>query len=177
MRGLPAPRLHAYNRETSIAEKFEAAVKLGTANSRMKDFHDIWALSGAFTFNGIALQNAIVACFERRGTKWTTEIPSSLTTAFYQYPSLQTKWVSHARKNSGAVPPPGQFSEIGERIIRFLVPVREHVIVGSPFESDWIPGGPWQPSTLARQTLNKDSSYSKLGRIFELTDGLFESLE
>jgi len=33
----PAPRLKGYPRETAIAEKFEAMVKLGTLNSRMKD--------------------------------------------------------------------------------------------------------------------------------------------
>ena len=36
--GHPSPELQAYNRETVIAEKFEAMVKLGELNSRMKDF-------------------------------------------------------------------------------------------------------------------------------------------
>jgi hypothetical protein len=36
----PAPRLRAYPRETVIAEKFQAMVVLGRANSRMKDFYD-----------------------------------------------------------------------------------------------------------------------------------------
>jgi hypothetical protein len=35
----PAPRLFSYPRETVIAEKFEAMVKLGIANTRMKDVH------------------------------------------------------------------------------------------------------------------------------------------
>ncbi len=42
---LPAPRLLGYSRESAIAEKFEAMVKLGTLNSRMEDFFDIWLLS------------------------------------------------------------------------------------------------------------------------------------
>jgi len=42
---LPAPRLLAYSKETAVAEKFEAMVKLGELNSRMKDFFDIWLLS------------------------------------------------------------------------------------------------------------------------------------
>ncbi|MCA9675688.1 MAG: nucleotidyl transferase AbiEii/AbiGii toxin family protein, partial [Myxococcales bacterium] len=33
----PAPRMKGYPRETVVAEKFEAMVKLGTLNSRMKD--------------------------------------------------------------------------------------------------------------------------------------------
>ena len=35
--GLPAPRLRTYPRYTVVAEKFEALVTLGIANSRMKD--------------------------------------------------------------------------------------------------------------------------------------------
>ena len=38
----PAPKLRSYKHETVVAEKFEAIVKLGRANSRMKDFYDIW---------------------------------------------------------------------------------------------------------------------------------------
>ena len=36
---LPQPRLRVYARETVIAEKFQAMVMLGLANSRMKDFY------------------------------------------------------------------------------------------------------------------------------------------
>lgn len=36
-----APRLKSYPRETVVAEKFQAMVALGIANSRMKDFFDI----------------------------------------------------------------------------------------------------------------------------------------
>ncbi|MBX3693845.1 MAG: nucleotidyl transferase AbiEii/AbiGii toxin family protein [Steroidobacteraceae bacterium] len=43
---LPAPRLRAYPREVSVAEKFEAMVKLDTRNSRTKDFHDVWPSCG-----------------------------------------------------------------------------------------------------------------------------------
>ena len=48
MLDLPAPRLQAYARETVIAEKFQAMVALGRANSRMKDFYDIWILNRSF---------------------------------------------------------------------------------------------------------------------------------
>ena len=41
MLDLPTPRLRAYARETVIAEKFQAMVALGRANSRMKDFYDV----------------------------------------------------------------------------------------------------------------------------------------
>jgi len=37
----PAPQLLAYPRDTMIAEKLEAMVRLGMVNSRMKDFYDV----------------------------------------------------------------------------------------------------------------------------------------
>ncbi len=41
-------------------------------------------------------------------------------------------------------PPPTQFEVIGERIIRFLGPVRESLVAGEGFAQTWPPGGPWQ---------------------------------
>jgi hypothetical protein len=37
-----------YRATKDMAEKFEAMVKLGLTNGRMKDFYDIWALSREF---------------------------------------------------------------------------------------------------------------------------------
>jgi predicted nucleotidyltransferase component of viral defense system len=69
---LPAPRLRTYPRETVVAEKFEAIVKFGRVNSRVKDFYDIWLLSREYQFEGDTLARAIAATFARR----KTEIPS-----------------------------------------------------------------------------------------------------
>ena len=54
-----APQIHGYPRETTIAEKFEAMVKLGLLNSRIRDFFDIWMLSRQFDFEGPTLSNDI----------------------------------------------------------------------------------------------------------------------
>src|SRR3989304_5141552 len=51
----PVPELNGYTMESTIAEKFQAMVKLGTLNSRMKDFYDIWRLSRTFDFRGETL--------------------------------------------------------------------------------------------------------------------------
>ncbi len=51
----PAPRLRMYPKETVVAEKFEAIVKIGEANSRMKDFYDLWVLGCDFSFSGLSL--------------------------------------------------------------------------------------------------------------------------
>lgn len=55
------PKLKAYPRYTVVAEKMEAMVKLGLANSRMKDFYDVWLLSKLFTFDGQLLALGLLA--------------------------------------------------------------------------------------------------------------------
>jgi predicted nucleotidyltransferase component of viral defense system len=39
------PRLRVYRAETAIADKLHAMVDLGEANSRMRDFFDVFALA------------------------------------------------------------------------------------------------------------------------------------
>jgi hypothetical protein len=41
---LPVPKIRVYPRYTVVAEKFEAIVSLGMANSRLKDYFDLWVL-------------------------------------------------------------------------------------------------------------------------------------
>ncbi|MBP7867024.1 MAG: nucleotidyl transferase AbiEii/AbiGii toxin family protein [Acidobacteria bacterium] len=150
---LPAPRLLAYPRELTVAEKFETMVKLDTRNSRMKDFHDIWALAGAFTFAGPALQRAVAACFSRRETAWTDEAPRVLTPAFYQMIETATRWRNYRAASAVLVPPPARFDEIGERIIRFLGPVRDAILEGELLEKVWPCGGPWNLRVVAGESL------------------------
>jgi len=140
---LPAPELLAYPREAAVAEKFEAMVKLDVRNSRMKDFHDLWALASSFRFEGQVLREAVAACFQRRGTPWAEEIPTPLTPAFYQRQELAARWAGYFARDAVLVPPPNRFEEIGEVVVAFLGPVRESLVEGRPFERDWEPGGPW----------------------------------
>lgn len=79
---MPAPKLRAYAPETVVAEKLEAMVQLGMANSRMKDFYDIAYMSQTFDFDGPRLAKAVRATFGRRGTAIPTGTPLALTTEF-----------------------------------------------------------------------------------------------
>jgi predicted nucleotidyltransferase component of viral defense system len=90
----PAPRLRAYARETVIAEKFQAMVALGRANSRMKDFYDIWVLSRSFEFADDRLARAIAATFARRDTPVPTVLPDALTPAFAADEQKQRQWTA-----------------------------------------------------------------------------------
>jgi predicted nucleotidyltransferase component of viral defense system len=78
----PAPRIRAYPRESVIAEKLEAMVKLGIANGRMKDFYDIVVLARSFDFDGEVLVRALRATFDRRKTPLPEGLPVALTPAF-----------------------------------------------------------------------------------------------
>jgi hypothetical protein len=51
-----------------IAEKFEAIVSLGMANSRMKDYFDLWVLLRKANLEDATLDRAFRATFKNRGT-------------------------------------------------------------------------------------------------------------
>ena len=94
----PAPQLRVYPRETVVAEKLEAMVKLGMANSRMKDFYDIAVLARSFSFDGELLTQAIRATFERRKTPLPTTTPVALTATFAEDSMKKTQWAGFVRK-------------------------------------------------------------------------------
>lgn len=136
----PAPSLRAYPRETVVAEKLEAMVKLGQANSRMKDFYDLAVLSQTFAFEGELLVRAIAATFARRGTPLPAGLPVALTQEFTDDRMKTTQWSAFVRK-SGA-PPLGELRYVAATIARF---VEEPLFAaaGPTFEKHWAPGGPW----------------------------------
>jgi len=119
MLDLPAPRLRAYARETVIAEKFQAMVALGRANSRMKDFYDIWLLSQSFPFDNDRLARAIAATFERRETEVPVDVPDALTPAFAEDEQKQRQW--NAFLENVALRP-GSLPEVIEGVAGFIMP-------------------------------------------------------
>lgn len=60
--------MEGYPRYTVVAEKLEALVSLGMANTRLKDFFDLWVLARYTEFEGETLLQAIQATFSRRGS-------------------------------------------------------------------------------------------------------------
>jgi predicted nucleotidyltransferase component of viral defense system len=115
----PTPRLRAYSRETVVAEKFQAMVMLGRANSRMKDFYDIWVLARSYQFTGDGLARAIAATFARRRTAIPTERPDAFTSAFADDPTKQREWAAFVQ--DVAIKPASLGEVIGE-IEAFLMP-------------------------------------------------------
>lgn len=97
--GFDAPVLRMYPRETVVAEKFETLVTLGIANSRMKDYYDIWALARDFEFDGETLTAAIRATFQRRRTALPADIPLGLSDEFAADTGKQTQWRAFVRRS------------------------------------------------------------------------------
>lgn len=117
----PAPVLKAYPRETVVAEKFQAMVALGIANSRMKDFYDVWTLARQFEFDGALLSSAIRATFERRQTPIPTAPPLALTADFASDQSKATQWKAFLKKGRLVETPPS-FTEVVQLLQDFLMP-------------------------------------------------------
>lgn len=136
-----APRLRAYSRETTVAEKFEAMVKLGLLNSRMKDFYDVWLLSRQFDFDGGTLAAAIAKTFANRGTRVTPE-PTAFSAAFSSNPAKKTQWQAFLRK-SRLTEAPNDLAKVVEAIATFLAAPSAAVREGSPFAQVWSAPGPW----------------------------------
>ena len=141
--GVPEPSLRTYPQVSTIAEKFEAMVRFGTNNGRMKDFYDVWALSETFAFDGAELREAVAQCFERRGAAWSVTTPDALTSAFYSSANLRDSWQSYGQKKEILSPPPSAFEDVGSRIQSFLGPVRESIMANDAFNMHWSAGGTW----------------------------------
>ena len=102
---MPSPHLRAYPPETVIAEKYHAMVILGRANSRMKDYYDVWMLTSTLDIEPARLRCAVVATFARRNTSVPTEVPDGLSDSFAADPGKQRQWGAFARNLWGASPP------------------------------------------------------------------------
>jgi predicted nucleotidyltransferase component of viral defense system len=138
---LPAPRLRGYSRESTIAEKFEAMVKLGILNSRMKDFFDIWLMLRQFDFEGPILAEAISKTFSTRGTNIQAK-PIALARAFGEDPEKAAQWRGFIRKNR-LKDVPQNFAEVITAIAAFLTPIAEQMAAGRVFKATWKAPGPW----------------------------------
>lgn len=102
---MPSPHLRAYPPETVIAEKVHAMVALGRANSRMKDYYDVWMLTSTFDLDPERMRQAIAATFSRRNTVVPNQVPDGLSAAFADDPVKQRQWNAFVRDLTGAVPP------------------------------------------------------------------------
>lgn len=93
---MDAPKIRTYPPATVIAEKFQAMVALGLANSRMKDYYDLWAIQRTVEIKADELDPAIGATFSRRDTPIPTDRPPGLSAEFTSDVTKQRQWRAYA---------------------------------------------------------------------------------
>jgi hypothetical protein len=139
----PAPRIRACSRETVVAEKLQAMVMLGMANSRMKDFYDLYILARDFAFDSTVLTKAIKATFRRRKTAVPAEGPLALTDEFGQDEVKVVQWKAFVRKSGLEEEIPG-LPEVLSQLREFLLPVLVAASGQGSSPGIWSPGGQWK---------------------------------
>jgi predicted nucleotidyltransferase component of viral defense system len=99
LKDFPAPQLRVYPRYTVVAEKVETIATLGIANSRMKDYFDLWVLRQQGEFDTEVLRSAIAATFARRERPLPNQVPVGLSDAFSADLQKQRQWQAFLKKN------------------------------------------------------------------------------
>lgn len=140
---MPAPVLRCYARETVIAEKLSAIIKLGDINTRFKDYFDLLFLSEHFDFAGSRLREAIEATLKTRG--WldiTTSTPDGLAETFGADPLRSTQWKGFCVK--GKLNESRSLVEVVQRVAVFALPPLQSITKKTTFSKRWKAGGPWK---------------------------------
>ena len=132
----PAPRLKGYAVETVISEKFEAMVQLGSLNSRMKDFYDLWLLKRRFDFNGKSLAEALKRTFAQRKIPLPEKKPLFVQEIYDEKSDRQMLWQAFLRK-SGIKHAPEQLSVTARTIEDFLIEPLSALHKGVEFNKEW----------------------------------------
>jgi Nucleotidyl transferase AbiEii toxin, Type IV TA system len=120
-----------------VAEKFEALVTLGMANSRLKDFYDLWLIAQTFELREATLTDAVRRTFKRRGTALAADVPVGLSDAFAA--AWATQWRAFlSRERMTAAP--DILAIVVADLRLFLMPLLKST---SNDDRVWPPTGPW----------------------------------
>ncbi|MBN2723151.1 MAG: nucleotidyl transferase AbiEii/AbiGii toxin family protein [Deltaproteobacteria bacterium] len=136
------PVIRAYSPETVIAEKFNAMIVLGMANSRMKDYYDIWMLSKSFNIEANVLRLAIKQTFNKRQTAFPDAEPIALSDEFFQNESKQNQWKGFIRRQKRINSAP-DLREIVKSLRIFLLPIVIQLDSESVTINTWTPENGW----------------------------------
>ena len=141
---MPGTRMLAYPPETVIAEKFQVMLFRAEANSRLKDFHDVWWIARHFAFDGDQLAAAIRTTCAKRGTEIPAE-PVALTTQFGSIAAKRAQWRVF-RQRVGNTNSPEEFEVVVRELRDFLTPVLASIRSGQSTDLRWDPVRGWTGS-------------------------------
>lgn len=135
-------QLRAYPIESAIAEKLQAMVALGSANSRMKDFYDVWICSKHLDFETDTLINAIGATFKNRETSVPADDFEGLTADFADQHRVQ--WNAFVRK-MGEDDLTDSLGRVVSDLRIFALPLLRSLARGEQLAQQWRAGKEWVP--------------------------------
>ena len=142
----PAPKLRAYPVETVIAEKFHAMVHRGIANSRLKDFYDLWFIIQTFELRRSTVVEAMRRTFERRGTAPPVAQPVGLSDDYVT--AWSVRWRTFLSREHMAAAPADLAVVVSDLRI-FFIPL---LTAASPDDQKWLPKGPWAAAATLKQS-------------------------
>lgn len=127
------PKVYAYSIYSSISEKFEAIVSLGDANSRYKDFYDIYMLASKYDLNGAYLKKALIETFEHRGTSFDDIF--AFTNDFVSSEIHQNRWKFFLKRKQAMVDV--ELDNVIHVLKDLLLPIVKAIINKNEFNSTW----------------------------------------
>ncbi len=130
---MEVPAVYAYSISSVIAEKYEAIVSLGDANSRYKDFYDIYVLADRYDLNGKELREAIKETFEHRGTGFDDIY--AFKEAFLASDIHRKRWKAFLKKKKTLLNV--EFDELVALFKTLLIPINESINGGTDYLATW----------------------------------------
>lgn len=127
-----SPEVYTYSLESTIAEKFDAILQRMAGTSRMKDFYDIYYLSGIFDFEGEILIEAVKSTLVHRNRELPDDVFAEIED-FKNSDALNTQWKAFDPvKESGLL-----FDDALDRLIAFLEPIYQNILRKTDFDKRW----------------------------------------
>lgn len=130
---MEVPEIYAYSIASVIAEKFEAIVSLGDANSRYKDFYDIYILADRNDFDGTELKEAVIETFEHRGTGFDDIF--AFKDDFLASEIHQSRWKAFLKKKKALIN--AELGAVVDLIKAMLLPIVESIESCTEYSLKW----------------------------------------
>lgn len=134
------PEIYAYSIYSVISEKFEAIVSLGDANSRYKDFYDIYILADRYELDGNLLKEAVRETFEHRETGFGDIF--AFDNGFITSEIHQSRWKAFLKKKKALIN--AELEEVIMMIKTLLIPIvdsiesnTDHPMLWDPVSHSW----------------------------------------